>query len=233
MSNFASRLKSLRKNKGLTQSELAKNLSIGDNKISASAIGMWEQGRRTPKLEILELIADYFNVDLDYLRGSKDTVSRYNQETNKIEETAAIKWNGNVNPIIFGKSSITVPVLGSVPAGVPVEAIEDIAGSIKVASDFMNTSLDHFALKVKGDSMYPKYVEGDIIIVEIKHDCESGEDAIVYVNGYDATLKTVIKNDDSTITLKPRNPEWPSKTYGPDDEPLSILGPVVQQIRTP
>ena len=86
---------------------------------------------------------------------------------------------------------------------------------------------------MKGDSMYPKYLEGDTIIVEVRHDCESGQDAIVYVNGYDATLKTVIKNDDGTITLKPHNPEWPSKTYGPDDEPIQILGPVVQQIRTP
>ena len=64
MSNFQSVLKSLRKVRGLTQDELAKML-----KISRSAIGMYENGSREPDYETLELIADYFNVDIDYLLG--------------------------------------------------------------------------------------------------------------------------------------------------------------------
>ena len=78
--------------------------------------------------------------------------------------------------------------------------------------------------------MYPKYLDGDTIILELTPDCESGTDAAVYVNGYEATLKTVIKNDNGTITLKPINTSYSPKTYGKDDEPIKILG-IVKEIR--
>lgn len=64
MGNFNGVLKSLRTAKGLTQIELSKIL-----KISRSTIGMYESGAREPDFETLELIADYFNVDTDYLIG--------------------------------------------------------------------------------------------------------------------------------------------------------------------
>lgn len=82
MGNFQSVLKSLRTAKGLTQDELAKSL-----KISRSTIGMYESGSREPDYETLESIADFFNVDTDYLLGrtNKTTVipERYyiNEET--------------------------------------------------------------------------------------------------------------------------------------------------------
>ena len=64
MSEFNNVLKSLRTAKGLTQEELAQIL-----KISRSTVGMYENGSREPDYETLELIADYFNVDIDYLLG--------------------------------------------------------------------------------------------------------------------------------------------------------------------
>lgn len=67
MGSFNSVLKSLRTAKGLTQEELAKIL-----KISRSTVGMYENGSREPDYETLELIADFFNVDIDYLIGRTD-----------------------------------------------------------------------------------------------------------------------------------------------------------------
>lgn len=64
MSSFNTVLKSLRTAKGMTQDELAKAL-----KISRSTVGMYESGSREPDYETLELIADYFNVDINYLLG--------------------------------------------------------------------------------------------------------------------------------------------------------------------
>ena len=86
MGNFQSVLKSLRKAQGLTQEELAKAL-----KISRSTIGMYENGSREPDYETLELIADYFNVDIDYLLGrtNKTTViptQYFNNETTKSQQ---------------------------------------------------------------------------------------------------------------------------------------------------
>lgn len=64
MGNFRNILKSLRLSKGITQADLAKALNI-----SRSTIGMYESGTREPGFEILEMIADYFNVDIDFLLG--------------------------------------------------------------------------------------------------------------------------------------------------------------------
>lgn len=61
----------LRKEKGLTQDELAQKLGI-----SKSSVAMWETGQRLPSPDVYELIADYFNVDIDYLYGRTDIRQR-------------------------------------------------------------------------------------------------------------------------------------------------------------
>lgn len=66
--NFHERLKSLRQSKKVTQDEFAKLVGI-----SRSAIGMYESGKRRPDYETLEKLADFFNVDMDYLLGKSDT----------------------------------------------------------------------------------------------------------------------------------------------------------------
>lgn len=67
MTDFGKRLRELRKQKHLSQEELAKQLNI-----SRSSIGMFEQGRRRPDFEMQEVFADYFNVNMDYLFGRED-----------------------------------------------------------------------------------------------------------------------------------------------------------------
>lgn len=67
MINFSERLRSLRTTKGLSQLEFAKQV-----KLSKSAVNMYERGEREPSFDVLEVIADYFNVDLDYLLGKTD-----------------------------------------------------------------------------------------------------------------------------------------------------------------
>lgn len=68
---FGDRLKSLRNNRGLSQMDFAKQIGI-----SKSAVNMYERGEREPSFEILETIADYFNVDLDYLIGKSEIPNR-------------------------------------------------------------------------------------------------------------------------------------------------------------
>ncbi len=68
MGKFASIFKDLRVMSGLTQQEMADKLNI-----SRSSIGMYEKGEREPSFELLEMIADYFNVDMNYLLGKKES----------------------------------------------------------------------------------------------------------------------------------------------------------------
>lgn len=126
-----------------------------------------------------------------------------------------------------------IPVLGSIPAGIPVELIQDIIDYEDISEEMLKGGKEYFALKVKGTSMWPKYLDGDTIIVLKQNDCKSGQDAIVMVNGNDGTFKRVIKKDNG-ITLEPINQqEYNSVSYSNEDIeklPIKILG-VVKEIR--
>lgn len=168
----------------------------------------------------------------------ESTIKRYEDggikqlDISKVKEFARVL---KINPIhLLGwedtseyKSSILVPVYGSIPAGVALEAIEDIQGYEDIPVDWTRGDKEYIALKVKGDSMYPKYLEGDTVILLLQPDCESGQDCACYVNGYDVTLKTVIK-ENICIKLNPINPNYAPKTYEKGE--VTILG-VVKELR--
>lgn len=217
MSSTGKRIKNRRKELNISADDLAKVLGV-----SRSTVFRYEKGEieKVPA-KYLERIALALDTTPAYLMGWQDGKA----------DPPKINWSDNVEPVKINRDVVSIPVLGSVPAGVPVEAIEDIIDTIEIPQEWLAGGSEFIGLKVTGTSMYPMYLEGDTVVIEVKHDCESGQDAIIYVNGYDATLKTVVKNDDGTITLKPRNPEWQTKTFGPGDDPIEILGPVVQMQR--
>lgn len=192
----------------LTNLRKDKNFSQADLakklNISRSSIGMFESDARIPTTDTLVRYAQFFGVSLDYLLGN--------------------------NLPIEGQDYITINVYGSIPAGIPIEAIEDISDTEDLSLKEYDKNKEYLGLVVEGDSMYPKYLDGDTIIIEKTPDCESGTDSAVYVNGYDVTLKTLIKNDDGTVTLKPINPNYSPRTYGSGDDPVRVLG-VVKEIR--
>lgn len=163
----------------------------------------WVNAKTYPRIDKIELMANYFGISKADLVEEQNSSS--NQKPNRIN------------------------VYGSVPAGIPIEAVEDIVDWEDIPMEWLKGDQRYIGLCVKGDSMFPKYIEGDTIIVRLQPDCESGQDAVVYVNGYDATLKKVVKNEDG-IMLQPLNPEYVPKQYDYNDEryPISILGIVVE-----
>lgn len=122
-----------------------------------------------------------------------------------------------------------IPVLGKVVAGIPLDAIEEIIDYEEIPFEMAKNG-DYFALQIKGDSMEPRIKEGDVVIVRKQPDVESGEVAIVLVNGDEATIKKVQKFNGG-INLVPSNPAYEVKTYSNDDIeslPVSIIGKVVE-----
>lgn len=172
--------------------------------VAKSTVSMYERNQREPSADMLKKYAQTFDVSLDYLLGNKRPVE--------------------------GQDYITINVYGSIPAGIPIEAIEEITDTEDLSLKEYDKNKTYLGLKVDGDSMYPKYLDGDTVILEKCPDCETGTDAAVYVNGYEATLKRVIKNENGTITLQPINPTYSPTTYGEGDDPVRILG-VVKEIR--
>lgn len=166
-------LKRLREEKEMTQAELGKALEI-----SPSAIGMYEQGRRTPDIPTLKKIASYFNVSLDYLLGNSPAKAAQQQSAGR---------------------GVRIPVLGRVVAGIPLDAIEEIIDYEEIPKSMAATG-EFFALQVKGDSMLPTLKDGDVVIVKKQPTVDSGDIAIVLVNGNEATIKE-IKESPAGITL--------------------------------
>ena len=126
-------------------------------------------------------------------------------------------------------SAVKIPVLGTVAAGLPIDAIENIIDYEEISPQMANTG-EYFCLQVKGQSMEPKFSEGDVVVVRKQPDIESGDIAIVIVNGNEATIKKIKKRPDG-IMLVPLNSAYDVMFYNNDDItnlPVNILGKVVE-----
>lgn len=171
--------------------------------VGTSFINNVERGQ-TPSVAKVQMLADYLGVTVSDLLGER-TPTR-----------------GDV---------LRIPVLGTIPAGVPLEAIEDILDWEELPAAWGDGGREYFALRVQGDSMYPSYLEGDTVILRKQDCCDSGDDCAVLVNGQDATLKEVRLRENGGLELRPRNPAYPPKLYDPADVqnlPVTILGVVVE-----
>jgi len=188
-------LKKLRKQHNLTMKELAAKLNLGE-----STISLYESGKRQPDHLTMTLLADFFNVSIDFLLGREQ------------------------------KQPKKIPVLGIIPAGVPIQAIEDILDYEEI-SDEMARKGEYFALKVQGDSMTPQLQENDIVIVQQQSSAETGDTCVIMVNGNDATIKKV-RIDKNGIWLVPNNTiKYEPKFYSNDDVlklPVTILGKAIE-----
>lgn len=216
MSITGNRIKEIRKNKNLTQSIVSKDTGIG-----VTTLSNYETGYSLPDLETISLLAEYFGVSTDYLLGVSSSPKRLKDiDSNKLQ-----RYTGN--------KIVTVPVLGEIPAGIPIEAIENIEDYEEIVVPHSEEEKDYFCLKVKGDSMAPSIADGDVVVCKRQPDAETGEIVAVYVNGYKATLKKIKKSKDG-LTLIPINPAYDPMYYTREEvekEPVKILGVVVESRR--
>lgn len=171
-------------------------------KAAQNTISNWENGTRDMDSATLLMLADYFNVTADFLLGN-DTPTK--------------------------RKGIKIPVLGSVQAGIPIEAIEDILDYEEITPE-MAAMGEHFALIIRGDSMEPKISDGDVVIVRKQSDVTSGDTAVVIINGHDATVKRVLKKDNG-IMLQPTNHSHEPLFFTQEEIrtlPVVVVGRVVE-----
>lgn len=205
------RLKIAISQRGISQQELS-----DITKIPKSSISQYISGYAKPKQDRIDLLSKALDVNPAWILGYD------------VPMTLSEKEPSNVTPIPVA-DTVQIPVYGKVPAGLPTEAIEYIENTIDIPASWVTCGQEYIGLTVSGDSMFPKYIDGDIVVIRLQPDCESGQDCVVYVNGFDSTLKRVVKERDGII-LQPLNPEYSPKMYGYNDEfnPVTILGVVVE-----
>lgn len=124
--------------------------------------------------------------------------------------------------------SVKLPVMGKIAAGRLIEAVPD-EDEIDLGGMFAGKG--RFVLKVNGDSMIDKAImSGDWVVVQSQKTANHGDIVVALVDGFDATLKTLLMNNDNTVTLMPANVNYEAITL--PAERVSIQGVVVGQLRT-
>jgi repressor LexA len=125
-------------------------------------------------------------------------------------------------------SSIAVPVMGRIAAGVPIEAIQNRSHTISVPPEMLGGG-DHFALEVRGDSMIEAGIlEGDVVVLKKSDSAETGDIVVALVDEEEATLKRLRKRG-ASIALEAANPAYETRIFGPDR--VRVQGKLVGLIR--
>jgi repressor LexA len=125
-------------------------------------------------------------------------------------------------------SSIAVPVMGRIAAGVPIEAIQNRSHTIAVPPEMISGG-DHFALEVRGDSMIEAGIlEGDVVVIRKSDNAETGDIVVALVDDEEATLKRLRKRG-ASIALEAANPAYETRIFGPDR--VRVQGKLVGLIR--
>ena len=203
---FGEILKNLRKEKGLSQAELAKILGV-----SKSTVGMYEQSKRSPRSDVILMrIAGYFNVSIDYLKG----------------------YSPEMPPLDFERLGLSgvrtkkIPMLGKIACGEPVICEQEY--ETQVSAD---TDIDaDFCLIAQGDSMInARIMDGDTVFVREQSIVENGEIAAIIVNDDEVTLKRFYYYPDSQrVILQAENPRYQPMVFeGEQLAHIRVLGKAV------
>lgn len=199
------RLKYLRKELNKTQNEVAESI-----KISRANYSHFENDRNEPDGEILNRLADYFDVTTDYLLG-RSNVSK----PVEIKQVEKDDW-------------ISVPIVGTIKCGPGGIIFEDIEGFTSYPKSDLDTSHEYVVLNATGDSMIGDGIsDGDLALIQKEPDFVQGKIYAVAVDSEEVTLKRVTRTDDSVI-LVPSNPKYdPRIVTGLELETFQIVGRLI------
>lgn len=202
--DFKDRLRDLRLSRGLTLQQVADYVGL-----QKAAIYKYEHGLTVnPKRSLIEKLAVLFQVSPSYLLGINDDEEKSNSVT----------------------KGVRIPVLGNVAAGIPITAITDVEDWEEIPEKLASSGT-YFALRIKGQSMEPRIKNGDVVIVRQQEDVDTGDVAIVLVNGDEATVKEVKKLDTGIMLIGWNTAVYSPRFYSAKDIkslPVRIIGKVVE-----
>jgi SOS-response transcriptional repressors (RecA-mediated autopeptidases) len=212
---IGNKIRNLREQRNLTQEEIAEYLNT-----TPQTISRYEIGDRKTNQDILFKLAEYFKVSIN------DFFPPLSFDNASIAD-------------ISSDNTIQIPVLGSIKAGTPIEAQEDILEYVDIPTEWTKGGKLYYGLKISGDSMYPKYNENDIVIFEHIEDFVSAQkkDCAVMVNGFDATFKnvTITENGITLVPLNINNSDNYQPTFYDNEQinslPVKIVG-IAREKRT-
>ncbi|MEM8791118.1 MAG: transcriptional repressor LexA [Pseudomonadota bacterium] len=182
---------------------------------------------RARAVEILRLPENFGNKVLVPARGFQPSIIQGDLDRDE-PERGAIERLGGEGVTVAETSS--VPLIGRIAAGVPIEAMESGTTQLGVPSSMLRASGEHYALQVKGDSMIDAGIfEGDVVVVRKQVDAENGDIVVALIEDHEATLKK-LRRKGRSIALEAANPTYETRVYR--DDQVKIQGKMVGLIRT-
>lgn len=194
--------------------------------IPASTFSDWKKGKSSPKREKLDKLAEFFGVTADWIAGTTNyrTKDEWLKHFDDVFNTPALQSN-----VFRLEKGMKIPVVGNVADGTPKFAEEDYIGTEEISEELASTG-EFFGLRINGDSMSPRIMKGDTVIVRRQDDADSGDIVIVLINGDSATCKKLMKHQEG-ISLISFNPAYEPIKYSNKDiieKPITIIGKVVE-----
>ena len=207
---IGNKIRSYREQKNLTQEEIAEYLNT-----TPQTISRYEIGDRKTNQDILFKLAEYFKVSIN-------------------DFFPPLSFD-NANIIDINSDIVKIPVFGTIKAGIPIESQSDIIEYVDIPEEWTKGGKKFYGLKISGDSMFPKYQDGDIVIFEQNDDMDSfnGKDVAVMINGTDSTFKRILVNDQGII-LQPYNTAYDIMMFSKEqveELPIRVVG-IAREKRT-
>ncbi|ADK16708.1 helix-turn-helix domain-containing protein [Clostridium ljungdahlii] len=237
-------IKEEREYQGITQKELSDAVGINENELAK-----YENNEAPISQFLAKKIANFFDMSFPAFLNKYglygDIPSQFNGDADWYEsfkKAAYYDANSNTTPNKVAESSdiyetinkdmsnvINIPIVGVVRAGKPILAQDNISGYLPTLKQFIDNDKDYFYLKVKGDSMNQEFKEGSLLLIEKTPCIENGQIGVVLIDGMEATVKKIVKNE-NMITLIPmsNNPEYVPKMYDIKKDEIQIIGVVKQ-----
>ncbi len=155
----------------------------------------------------------------------------YIKKLNNRARAIEIIKNVNLIDTESGKNKnniISIPILGKIAAGLPIEAISDNTNYIELPETLLKKG-EYFILNVEGDSMIEAGIfDGDQVVIRKANDANNGEIVVALIDNNEATLKRIFKRGQQ-VALQPENSNYKTVIYGPDR--IQIQGVLKHLIR--
>ena len=178
--------------------------------LSKSAVSNWCNGVKIPRMDKIEMLADYFGIT------KSDLLEKHHKEPS------------NIFPV--EGAYVKVPVIGRVAAGLGCLADNEIVGYEYTDAEDIKGTEDYRFLRVVGDSMYPKIEDGDLLLVRSQTSVDSGSIAVVIIDDEDGVVKRIVYGKDF-IELHSINPMYPVRRFENEDVLRVRVCGLVKQIK--
>lgn len=202
------RIKSKRLELKMTLAELGNTIGV-----APSTVQRYEAGSISrPKIPVLKAICETLGVSFSWLTGISEDVS----------ELPANAFPADIS------ANVKIPIVGRVAAGLACHAEQYIEGYDYASADMINGGEDYVYLRVKGDSMSPLIMDGDLVLVRCQDIVDSGTYAVVIIDNEDGVVKKIYMSK-GRIELRSENPYYPPRIFeGEECARVRVFGKVIE-----